>query len=384
MDEGRSEAPHEEPSAARVSGELELDARLLEFLLEPAPPALELGSIPPPAVLSRPSAHEPPADSNVWLRPPAVPRDAPRIERVVIRDIAPAPQRTPTPPPPPPTNETRAERLVAQLKGAGPGLEAHLVQPLLRLGPDALPVLARSFPGLLWFNRRHPHRAVARGRDVSAISRALVAFGDAAVPTVQSLLSHRHPDVRFYATLVAQEIPSPSMVHDLAEATLDADPGVREVAAAGLVGRGPEAVKHATASLRAAIEGSLLAPAPLGFAIVALARLRDPLAPRVLIPVIELGDAELNDLSLRALAMLTGQTFGRDTKAWRRWLEKNERLPRVEWLLESLEHGHPSVFEYLCDELAYLAGERLGEAAVDAPRERKRLADAYRAFWKRR
>lgn len=315
------------------------------------------------------------------LRPPAVPKDAPIVEHVNVRKVARVPMRAPTPPPEPPTNTTRAKKLVKQLETVGPGLEAHIVQALLRLGPDALPAIASAFPGLLWFNRRHPHSAVARGRDVSPLARALVAFGEASIPFVHSLLHHRNPDIRFYAALVAQDLGAPALVHDLAEATVDEDPGVREVAAAVLLGLGPEATAHACGSLRAGIEAGTLDRASISYAVAALARLRDPRAHRVLVPLLEPTDPEINDLTLRALAMLTGQTFGRDVRAWQRWIERHGDRPRIEWLLDSLERGHSSVFSFVCDELAHLTGERLGEAEVGSPRERKRLAKAYRAFW---
>lgn len=317
------------------------------------------------------------------LRPPSVPKDAPIVETIRVRDIAPAPRHATTPPPAPaPTVEMRAQRLVKQLETVGPGLEAHIVQALLKLGPDALPIVTQAFPGLLWFNRRHPHRAVARGRDVSPVARTLVAFGAAAVPSVQRLMHHRHPDVRFYATLVAQDLASPVLVHDLAEATLDGDAGVREVAAAALIGLGPEPVAQACGSIRKALGAGMLSREHTSYAVAALARMRDPKCPRVLVPLLAPSDPEINDLTLRALAMITGQTFGRDVKAWQRWLEKHEHRPRVEWLIDSLERGHYSIYDFVGDELETLTGERLGEADVDAPRERKRLAKAYRAFWK--
>lgn len=346
-------------------------------MLESEPPPLELGSRPPDVVLE---SYVVPSAS---LRPPSVPKDAPIIEHVVIRNIAPAPRHATTPPPaPPPTVEMRAQKLVKQLETAGPGLEAHIVEAILRLGPDALPVVTAAFPGLLWFNRRHPHRAVARGRDVSPVARTLVAFGQAAVPSVQRLMHHRHPDVRFYATLVAQDLASPVLVHDLAEATLDGDAGIRDVAAAALIGLGPEAAGQACGSIRRALQAGMLARAHTSFAVAALARLRDPRSPPVLIPLLEPDDPEINDLTIRALAMITGQTLARDVKAWRKWWEKNRHRPRVEWLIDSLERGHFSIYEFVCDEVAGLVGQPLGEADVDDTKERKRIAKAYRALCK--
>lgn len=320
------------------------------------------------------------------LRPPSIPKDLfVRVERISVGNISPAPQKAPTPPPePPPTPAMRARKLVKTLETVGPGLEEPTVRALLKLGPEVLPVIGEGFPGLLWFNRRYPHRAVARGRDVSPVARTLVAFGEASVETVARLMRDRHPDIRFYATLVAQDLGAPGLFHSLAEATLDDDPGVREVAAAALIGIGPDATAHACGAVRSAVRDDLLMRVPLTYAIAALTRMRDPSAARVLVPLLGPDDPELNDLTIRALAVLTGQTFGRDVKAWTKWLDKNERRGRVEWLLESLERGHESVFDFVCDELAHLSGERLGEASASSSRDRKQLAKAYREHWRRR
>jgi len=73
------------------------------------------------------------------------------------------------------------EQLVAALRNAGPEDEM-LILPVLAVGEEALPALAREFPGNLWFDRNEPHARIPAGRDVSPIARTFVAFGQRSVP----------------------------------------------------------------------------------------------------------------------------------------------------------------------------------------------------------
>ena len=99
-------------------------------------------------------------------------------------DIGPAERRWEPAPPPPASREPlpsvivdvgdEVEQLVAALRDAGPEDEM-VILPLLAVGEAALPALAREFPGKLWFDRNEPHAQIPAGRDVSPITRTLVA-----------------------------------------------------------------------------------------------------------------------------------------------------------------------------------------------------------------
>ena len=95
------------------------------------------------------------------------------------------------------------ERLVDELNECGPDDEGAVVARILRVGEGAIPALVQRFPGQLWFDRRQRHVRLPRGRDVSAIARALFAFGSTAVPYVAALLDTRDSEARFYAVLLA-------------------------------------------------------------------------------------------------------------------------------------------------------------------------------------
>ena len=347
---------------------------MLEFLLESDPPELELGSVPPDVTLGAPRG---------GMKPAAVPREStPNVEYVRVPDLVTPPRAKPQPPPPPPpTPQTRAKKLLKQLEKVGPGLEAPIVQSLLKLGPEVLPEIAEAFPGLLWFNRHLPHRAVARGRDVSPVARTLVAFGDAAVPTVAWLMTVEHPDIRFYALLVARDLASDDLVPAIAQATLDDDEGTREVAAAAILGLGPDSTARATETLRGIVADLTTPRRRLLFGIHALTRLRDPKAAMVFATHVEAVDAEISELALRALSLLTGQALGKSTQAWKKWLAKRAGRSRAEWLIEGIENGPTALFPWTYRELVELCGgANLGEADPDDRKQRKALAKAYRAW----
>ena len=141
--------------------------------------------------------------------------------------------RTPLPAIEPPDLAARVQTMVIRLGMHGPNEEAPDHRALLALGDEALPILRDLFPGRLWFNRWEPHVQPPRGRSVSGLCRTLVAFGDAAVPYIAELLKNEEPETRYYATLVAAELPHPLLVEPLAASLFDDDQGVSRSALYG-------------------------------------------------------------------------------------------------------------------------------------------------------
>jgi hypothetical protein len=116
------------------------------------------------------------------------------------------------------------------LAASSPATRDALIHGLLYMGEAALPALVQAFPGKLEVDR--DTRPVPAGREVSVVARALVAFGERAVPYVAGLLSSGHPDVRYYAALVASELVHPDLMEAVAERIHDPDPDVRRLACA--------------------------------------------------------------------------------------------------------------------------------------------------------
>jgi hypothetical protein len=133
--------------------------------------------------------------------------------------------RTPLPTIPPPDFAARVHAMAVRLGTHGPNEEAPDHSALLAMGAEVLPVLRDLFPGRLWFNRWEPHIQAPRGRSVSGLCRTLVAFGGAAAPYIGELLKSDEPETRYYATLVAGELPNRWLL--LSSTTMRASPGAR-------------------------------------------------------------------------------------------------------------------------------------------------------------
>ena len=175
--------------------------------------------------------------------------------------------------------------MVTRLGTHGPNEEAPDHGALLAMGEDVLPILTDLFPGRLWFNRWEPHVQPPRGRSVSALCRTLVAFGDPAAPYIAQLLKSDDPEIRYYATLVAAELPHPLVVEPLAATLFDDDQGVSRSALYALeVFHEQEGVEGLKESLRALALASDTDQRSRLLAMRALAVLRDEGCIEALIP----------------------------------------------------------------------------------------------------
>lgn len=281
----------------------------------------------------------------------------------------------------PPDFATRVQNMVTRLGMHGPNEEAPDHGALLALGEEALPALRDLFPGRLWFNRWEPHTRPPRGRSVSALCRTLVAFGEPAVPYVAELLKSEDPEVRYYAALVAAELVHPLLVEPLAAALFDDDQGVSRSALHALEAfheqEGVEDLKLSLRALAVALDADQRSRL---LAMRALAVLRDEQCIEVLIPALS-QPSTLGEAAWRVLRMLTGQDFGTDQAAWHAWFEENGSRPRIEWLIESLDHDDRECREIGSRDLIRMSGRDFGYE-VDLPSEQRREVVArYREWW---
>ena len=289
--------------------------------------------------------------------------------------------RTPAPIVEPPDLAARALSMVEQLGMHGPNEEAPEHSALLGLGSDALPALRDRFPGRLWFNRWEPHIQPPAGRSVSGLCRTLVAFGDPAVPYVGELLKSDDPETRYYATLVAAELPHPGLVEPLAAALFDDDQGVSRSALYAFEHfQDQEGVDELKESLRALALASDADQRSRLLAMRALAVLRDQECIASLFPA--LGERSvLGEAAWRVLRMLTAQDFGTDEAAWRTWFEANRARARTEWLIDSLDHADPEIRAIASRDLMRAAGQDHGYR-VNMPADGRRAArERFRLWW---
>ncbi|MEM9727528.1 MAG: HEAT repeat domain-containing protein [Myxococcota bacterium] len=280
----------------------------------------------------------------------------------------------------PPAFTTRVETMVMRLGLHGPNEEAPDERALRDLGADVLPTLQAMFPGRLWFNRWEPHVQPPKGRSVSGLCRTMVAFGEAAVPFVAELLVSESEEIRYYAILVAAELPDPQLIEPLAAALFDDDQGVSRTALYALEVfqglQGIESVRDSLRSLAVSVETDQRSRL---LAMRALAVLRDERSVESLITT--LGErGVLGEAAWRVLRMLTAQDFGNDTDAWRAWLNDYGKQSRIEWLIESLDHEDAEIRAIVARDLASQSGQDFGYSPDMPSEERRKIRERYRLW----
>ncbi|MGB5813519.1 MAG: HEAT repeat domain-containing protein [Polyangiales bacterium] len=302
-----------------------------------------------------------------------------RLEVTNVTAVGTAP-RSALPAIAPPDFSSRTQTMVMRLGVHGPNEEAPDHQALLELGVDALPSLQALFPGRLWFSRWEPHVQPPNGSSVSALCRTLVAFGEAAVPFVVELLTSTSEEIRYYAILVAAELPYPALIEPLATALFDDDQGVSRVALYALEAfQDVEGIDSVRDSLRALATSPETDQRSRLLAMRALAVLRDERSVEVLIPMLS-ERSVIGEAAWRILRMLTAQDFGTDGDAWHTWWERHNQQSRVEWLIDALDHEDAEIRSIVARDLAQHTGQDLGYDPDLPPEKRQAIRERYRLW----
>ncbi len=289
--------------------------------------------------------------------------------------------RTALPSVAPPDFSSRVKVMVTRLGMHGPNEEAPDHQALLGLGEEVLPTLQELFPGRLWFSRWEPHVQPPKGRSVSGLCRTLVAFGEPAVPYVAELLKSDDEEIRYYAVLVAAELPHPLLIEPLAAALFDDDQGVSRSALYALeVFQGLEGIDSLKESLRALATEPKTDQRTRLLAMRALAVLRDQASVGALIPALS-EHSVLGEAAWRVLRMLTAQDFGTDSNAWRAWWDENSQRSRIEWLIASLDHEDKEIRGIVARDLGRQSKNKFGYRADLPSEERQAIRERYRLWW---
>lgn len=275
------------------------------------------------------------------------------------------------------------EAAVEDLRFSGPDEPEAAVRAVVQQGEAALPVLVREFPGPLFFDRTQPHRRLPRGRDISAIGRAIAAFGDLAVPYVISLLDHDDADHRFYAVLLTSEFSHARLVQPLGDRIFDADRGVGTLALDVLRTLLP--FERELAALTERLRAEARIPSALldyrMMALRALGELRDRAALDMLALFVEKEREELAEVAHRSLVQITRQDFGDSVPRWLLWIDDNKDRHRVEWLIDSLSHVDETMRRKAADELKELTHEYYGYHPALSKKEREIAQKKYRRWW---
>lgn len=274
------------------------------------------------------------------------------------------------------------ETAVEDLRYAGPDGADAAVSSVVQQGEAALPVLVREFPGPLWFDRTHPHRRLPRGRDVSSIARAMVAFHDLAVPYVASLLDRDDANHRFYAVLLASEFSHPKLVPPLGRRIFDSDEGVAALAIDVIRGLTPFA-RELHDVIETVRSEARVPRRPIPHrrrAIRALGELRDAGSLDMLVKLME-HESDLAPAAHHSLVSITRQDFGTSARRWAEWIAEHGAQHRIEWLIDALLHPDEKMRTLAGDELKHLTQEYYGYHPALPRRDREIAQRKYEAWW---
>ena len=274
------------------------------------------------------------------------------------------------------------EEIIDELWDMSPEDDTLSILPILGVGEAALPVLVQEFPGPLWFDRRRPHVKLPAGRNISPIARALVAFGDRAVPYLITLLDHKDANTRYYATLLASEFVHRKLVAPVGRRLFDGDPQTRTVAYRALAGLRacPAEFEEFCAGLRTAARVPRDTESQL-IAIDALGRLRDVASIPIMTPLLDVEHDDVVRAAHASLVRLTCQDFGDARRKWDSWYSKHLQEHRIEWLIAALDHDDARIRRRASDELKHLTQVYFGFHQSLSAHDRQVVQRKYRNWW---
>jgi hypothetical protein len=274
------------------------------------------------------------------------------------------------------------DELLSELLRAAKDEEGVLVAALLRMGDAALPMLTQAFPGPLWSGPYAVAGRPPRGRDVSAVARALHAFGARAAPYLASLLGASQPEKRLAALLLAGDMVHPNLLDPALARLLDDDERVRTLA--GELAprfRGLAGWEEQMTLLRRAARVAGRDPGRRVRAVWALGVVGDREALETLVRLLEDEASEVVRAAHAALVLLCADDLGTSARAWTSWSREHGARHRVEWLIDGLTHADEAIRTRAGEELEQLTQQRFGFHPGATRREREVTQETYRRWW---
>ncbi|MBU0552051.1 hypothetical protein KJ940_11220 [Myxococcota bacterium] len=339
-----------------------------------------------PKVRPRPSTTPPSLGRSLsdtpLFEPPSAPTHTPHATgRVISINTLSAPTAlvappTPTAPPQGLSPEILNAVAVVQSEEGEARREAEMF--LLQEGEAALWALSQVFPGQLLVDLKAAPLMSVPVAQHSRVLQMMTLFGAAAAPHLERLCAHESAQVRYYAVYAFSAIRSPGALRTIKLALFDSDQGVRDMAVAVIdrYRNGPAFDELINSLCQLLAEGRL---SQQRLAVEMLGRLRGAGGFGHLVAALEIPQLALE--ARRALRLISRQDLGEEAWRWISWFEVNGDRPRVEWLLESLEHDYEELREAAFEELRGLVQKDFGYSAGASQRERGIAVGRWRRWW---
>jgi len=247
------------------------------------------------------------------------------------------------------------EILLDRLESVDPNVAATARTQLIEFGEAALPNIMRRYPGRLSFDPFGVSPLMPPLAGCGPLLDVIAQIGHVAHAWVAERLDDTLPAVRLISVHYYGTVRVPEVLPRLTRRLHDEEPRVANLAVTTLAlyrdDRGfTNVLGHLHARLASPSANARRHAAKL------LATLGDTSAVPLLAAIFDRKDKIVYDAVESALADLTKQRFGPNTKRWLTWWDTHRKMPRAEWLLEALEGPDADLRKAAADELRAASG----------------------------
>lgn len=302
--------------------------------------------------------------------------------RIVDRNAEPSVPPPPAAAPEPPVEAAPLdlEALLDQLEGPSPEARAFARAELAAHSREALPLIMQRFPGRVGVDPFGASETLPPFAQCGDLLALLARVGPEAHPFVLERLDDPLPALRFFALYFYSAVPVPEAIPRITRRLHDEEPRVAMLAVSVLLGyRDHPGFKQVLTHLHSRLSSP--SPNARRHAARLLAMFRDGTAVPLLVAVFERKERGFFDAAEEALAEITKQRFGSNTRKWTSWWESHRRQSRVVWLLEGLDSSDADLRKSSAEELRVLSGLDLGYDENGPKKAREEAKKRWQAWW---
>ena len=278
--------------------------------------------------------------------------------------------------------EYRINLLLDTLEQSPNAINSPAYDELISIKDKALPYIAKRFPGKLKIDLlMQTSSDISDVEEHSNLIQLIVGIGNEAIPHIAPLTKHSNHTIRFYAVFIFSKLRFQEAIPYLLDAIFDTSPKISLVAIEVLNRyRGFQKFSIVLSRLRSELTSSDVEKARI--AALSLGQFKDTESIPQLIKLLSSKSEGVRDAALSALRDICKEDLGYDSKAWQKWWQRHQKIPRVLWMIDGLNHKDENIRYLSIEELKEITGEFFGYF-YDAPKkERERSVDRWKEWWK--